>query len=113
MNRHEPFEEYPRYGQNLDRKKPRHHDFTGLGPRGYKRSDERIEEEVCELLARDHFIDASDILVSVENGIVRLSGSVRQREDRVEAEMLAESVIGVEDIQNDIYVRRELPEERL
>jgi hypothetical protein len=81
-------------------------DFTGYGPRGYKRSDARIEDEVCELLARDHFIDASDIVVAVENGIVKLSGSVRQREDRVEAEMLAESVIGVEDIQNDISVQK-------
>lgn len=100
------YNEYPQYGHNFDRRKLRHSDFTGIGPRGYKRSDERIEEELCELLARDHYIDASDIVVNVENGIVKLSGSVRQREDRVEAEMLAEAVIGVEDIQNDISVRK-------
>ncbi len=100
------FDEYPQQGHNLDHRKPRHKDFSGFGPRGYKRSDARIEEEICELLARDHYIDASDIVVAVENGVVKLSGSVNQREDRVEAEMLSESVIGVEDIQNDISVYR-------
>lgn len=102
----ESFNEYPQQGHNLDHRRPRHKDYTGFGPRGYKRSDARIEEELCELLARDHYIDASDIVVAVEEGVVKLSGSVEQREDRVEAEMLAESVIGVEDIQNDISVRR-------
>lgn len=106
------FNEYPQYGHNLENRRNRnrvsHNDYTGLGPRGYKRSDARIKEELCELLARDHYIDASDIVVAVEDGIVKLSGTVRQREDRVEAEMLAESVIGVEDIQNDISVKRHL-----
>lgn len=101
-----PESEYPLSGHNLDHHKPRHRDFTGIGPKGYKRSDSRIEEDICELLTRDHYIDASDIGVAVKNGVVRLSGTVEQREDRVEAEMLAESVIGVEDIQNDIVVRR-------
>lgn len=100
------YDEYPRLGKNIDRKQIRHRNFTGIGPRGYKRTDVRIREEVCELLAQDHYIDASDIVVAVEDGVVQLSGSVRQREDRVEAELLAESVIGVEDIQNDISVRR-------
>jgi len=106
------FDEYPQQGHNLDHRRPRHQDFSGFGPRGYKRSDARIEEEICELLARDHYIDASEIVVAVENGIVKLSGSVNQREDRVEAEMLAESVIGVEDIQNDISVNRQKRSER-
>lgn len=82
------------------------YDYSGFGPRGYTRSDARIQDEVSELLSRDHYIDASDIVVAVENHIVKLSGTVRQREDRVEAEMLAESVIGVDDIQNDITVRK-------
>lgn len=107
----EPFNEYPQYGHNVESRshqnRKHHQDYTGFGPRGYKRSDARIEEELCELLARDHYIDASDIVVAVENGIVKLSGTVRQREDRVEAEMLAESIIGVEDIQNDISVQRQ------
>jgi|GEM_PF-674897 len=101
------FDEYPQQGHNFDHRKPRHKDFSGFGPRGYKRSDARIEEEICELLARDHYIDASEIVVAVENGIVKLSGTVNHREDRVEAEMLSESVIGVEDIQNDISVNRQ------
>lgn len=109
---YESYNEYPQYGHNLDHRRPRHRDYAGFGPRGYKRSDARIEEELCELLARDHYIDASDIVVAVENGVVKLSGTVNQREDRVEAEMLAESVIGVEDIQNDISVRKRQHQEK-
>lgn len=100
------YDEYPRAGKNLDRKQIRHRNFTGIGPKGYKRTDARIREDICELLADDQYINAADIVVSVDNGVVHLSGSVNQREDRVEAELLAESVIGVEDIQNDISVRR-------
>ena len=40
--------------------------FSGRGPKGYRRSDERIAEEVSEALARHPDIDASDIEVRVE-----------------------------------------------
>lgn len=99
------FGEYPRYGKNMNRAQPRKN-FTGVGPKGYKRSDERIEEEVCERLAADRYIDASDILVSVENAVVKLSGNVEDREDRTAAEMLVENVWGIEDIINDIKVKK-------
>ncbi len=100
------FGEYPRYGKNLNRQARAHRSFVGVGPKGYKRSDERIEDEICEALARDKYIDASDIEVDVEDGIVTLSGSVTDRDDRLDAEVLVERVLGVEDIKNDIKVNR-------
>lgn len=99
--------EYPRYGKNLDRSARAHRNFSGVGPKGYKRSDERIEEDVCEALARDQYIDASEIVVAVKDGLVMLSGSVDNREDRFEAEMLVENILGVEDIENNIRVMKQ------
>lgn len=80
--------------------------FAGVGPKGYKRSDDRIEEEVCNILLKDRNIDARDIEVRVQNGLVILSGTVESRIDRIEAEMAIEGVAGVEDIQNDIKLKR-------
>jgi osmotically-inducible protein OsmY len=80
--------------------------FAGVGPKGYKRSDERIEEEVCNILLKDRNIDASDIEVRVQNGLVILSGTVESRMDRTEAELAIEGVAGVEDIQNDIKLKK-------
>lgn len=80
--------------------------FEGVGPKGYKRSDDRIEEDVCNILLKDRNIDAHDIEVHVHNGLVILSGTVQSRIDRIEAEMAIEGVAGVEDIQNDIKLKR-------
>src|SRR5262245_20667475 len=49
---------------------------AGKGPRGYRRSDARIYEDVCEALTRDGEVDASDVEVTVEDGQVMLSGTV-------------------------------------
>jgi hypothetical protein len=54
-------------------------EFTGRGPRGYQRSDERIKEEVCERLTRHGQVDASDVEVRVEAGEVTVQGSVPTR----------------------------------
>ncbi|MBC7540527.1 MAG: BON domain-containing protein [Bacteriovorax sp.] len=98
--------EYPRTPRGLFRRTVSHKNFFGIGPKGYKRSDARIEEEICEVLTKDEYIDASEITVEVKEGVVKLSGTVEDREDRVAAEMLVESVLGVEDIQNNITVKK-------
>jgi osmotically-inducible protein OsmY len=81
-------------------------DFSGVGPKGYKRSDDRIEEEVCNVLLKDKNINASDIEVKVKDGIVTLSGTVENRSDKLEAEMAIEGVAGVEDINNEIKLKK-------
>jgi hypothetical protein len=80
---------------------------AGKGPKGYKRSDERIREDVCERLTDHHEVDASDIEVAVESGEVTLTGTVGARHDKLMAEHVAEAVSGVIDIHNQIRVRRE------
>lgn len=65
------------------------------GPKGYKRSDARIYEDVCETLAWAEEIDASDVEVSVVKGEVKLSGTVRDRRTKLVAEMLVDRVAGI------------------
>ncbi|HEU4532764.1 MAG TPA: BON domain-containing protein, partial [Polyangiaceae bacterium] len=79
----------------------------GRGPRGYQRSDERIREEVCDCLTDHHEIDASEIHVEVKDGEVTLTGTVDERRVKFLAEQIAESVGGVQEIHNQLRVRRE------
>lgn len=77
----------------------------GKGPKGYQRSDARILEEVCDRLTYSD-VDAENVEVTVTNGEVTLSGSVRDRGDKRRAEDLAEEVSGVRDVHNSIRVER-------
>jgi osmotically-inducible protein OsmY len=80
--------------------------YRGRGPKNYQRPDDRIREDVCERLAEDHDVDATDIEVVVNGGVVVLSGSVQERFAKRMAEDLAESVRGVRDVENNIRVTR-------
>jgi osmotically-inducible protein OsmY len=79
--------------------------FTGRGPKGYQRSDERIREDVSEELAFAGDIDASDIEVHVSNCIVTLDGEVESREEKRFAEDIAEAAPGVRDVHNNLRVK--------
>ena len=46
--------------------------FAGLGLKGYRRSDERMKEEVCDHLAADADIDAGALTGTVKDGEVAL-----------------------------------------
>jgi hypothetical protein len=74
----------------------------GLGPQGYKRSDERISDEVHERLTDDSWLDASNIAVSVMTGEVTLSGTVESREAKHRAERIVEDISGVAHVQNNL-----------
>ena len=76
----------------------------GRGPKGYKRSDERIHEDVCERLTEDPFIDASNVEVVVKDGEVTLTGTVSSRGLKRRAEDLAELASGVGHVQNNLRV---------
>ena len=84
--------------------RPGHESHAGRGPRNYKRSDERIEEDVNESLTRHPGLDASEIQVAVENGEVTLTGIVESRLDKRMAEDAAESCSGVVDVHNQLRV---------
>lgn len=76
----------------------------GRGPRGYRRSDTRIHEDVCEALTEDPRLDASSLEVSVSECEVTLTGTVSSRDDKRLAEDLAEAVSGVRDVHNQLRV---------
>jgi hypothetical protein len=78
--------------------------FTGRGPKGYQRSDEKIAEEVNERLERHGEVDASEIEVSCAEGVVTLKGKVGDRHSKRLAEDCAESVYSVKDVMNEIRV---------
>lgn len=80
--------------------------YTGKGPKGYSRSDDRIREDVCDRLTDDPQIDASEIDVKVANCEVTLAGTVDSREAKRRAEDCAESISGVRNVQNNIRVQQ-------
>jgi len=85
----------------------------GKGPVGYRRSDARIHELVCEALADDDQLDASGIEVSVTDSDVRLSGVVDDRRAKFAAEDCAYSVSGVRNVQNLLSVIGDSPSARV
>lgn len=86
--------------------------FFGRGPKNYQRSDERIKEEICEMLTRHSAIDADEIDVEVKDGEVTLTGSVSERRMKHLAEDAAEQCYGVKDVVNNIRVKRSQESDR-
>jgi len=74
------------------------------GPKGYKRSDDRIREDVSDRLAQQDEIDPSEIEVRVENGDVTLTGSVRTRHEKFRAEEIADDISGVNEVHNQLRI---------
>jgi osmotically-inducible protein OsmY len=76
------------------------------------RSDSEIERDVKEELQWDPDLDATDIAVSVKDGVVTLTGFVRSYTDKYEAEAAAKRVAGVSGVANDLEVRMPSVDER-
>ncbi|MCG3163150.1 MAG: hypothetical protein JMDDDDMK_04533 [Acidobacteria bacterium] len=79
--------------------------YTGRGPSGYRRSDDRIIEDVNERLQQHGQIDASYVTVNVNNGEVTLTGTVDSRLEKRLAEDVAESCLGVKEVHNNLRVK--------
>lgn len=79
--------------------------YSGVGPRGYRRSDDRINDDVNDRLTWHGYVDATDIQVEVNDGIVTLKGMVENRRQKRMAEDAVESVSGVEDVNNELKIR--------
>jgi uncharacterized protein (TIGR02284 family) len=75
------------------------------GPKGYRRSDERIREDVCERLMMSG-LDASEVTVDVRDGTVILEGYVTERRTKYAIEDTAEQAFGVDDVENNVRVSR-------
>lgn len=80
-------------------------DFSGKGPKGWKRNDETIREEACEALYRSYDVDASEVEVEVKDCTVTLKGIVENREMKRAAEDAVSDVTGVEDVMNKLSLR--------
>jgi len=74
--------------------------YTGRRPRDWRRSDERIREDVCQWMSDDPRLDARAIDVRVEDGDVILEGRVEHRGARRLAADIAAAVPGVRDVFN-------------
>jgi osmotically-inducible protein OsmY len=83
--------------------------YAGRGPRGYRRSDERIREDINDRLTDDWYVDASDVEVTVKDGMVTITGFVDSRDAKRRAEDIAECVSGVSDVSNQLRVERNIP----
>ena len=82
--------------------------YAGRGPKGYRRSDERIKEDVCDVLERHPAIDASEMEVTVSDGVVFLRGAVENRAQKRLAEDSIENLMGVRDVRNELVINQEL-----
>lgn len=76
----------------------------GRGPSDYRRSDDRIREDVNDRLTEDDHIDASGIQVQVQDGEVTLNGTVDSRFAKRHAEDLADGISGAKHVQNNLRV---------
>jgi osmotically-inducible protein OsmY len=81
----------------------------GKGPRNYRRSDERIMEDINDRLTESVFLDASDVEVQVANAEVVLTGNVQDRYSKHVAGEIAERVSGVRNVENRLRVSSSLP----
>lgn len=78
--------------------------YRGVGPRNYRRSDERIREDVNEALTDDMYLNASDIDVRVHDAVVTLVGTVTDRRQKRRARDVAYAVRGVRDVENLLHL---------
>lgn len=110
--RHLPDDEYDDWSWSRDTRSEasseRRSHGVGKGPKGYRRPDIRIREEVCERLTDDFSIDPTDVEVSVSEGFVTLTGSVEDRFMKKHIEAAIDDIKGVIDIHNHLTLRKKV-----
>lgn len=80
------------------------HRHRNRAPKNYRRSEARIQEDVCDRLMLDDDIDPSGVEVRVSEGVVSLTGTVASRFEKRIAERIADSVAGVTDVENKLRI---------
>lgn len=83
-------------------------EFSTIGPSasvpGEERPDERIREDVCDRLTQLGPVDCTQIDVDVLNGVVTLHGAIHSAEAKTKAATVAQSVVGVHAVTNDLRI---------
>lgn len=75
-------------------------------PEVYRRSDEKISEDLYDQLRQDPYVDASDVEVEVRDANVTLFGSVPDKWMKYSIEEIAEGLPDVVRVDNHIRVAR-------
>jgi hypothetical protein len=74
--------------------------YAGRGPGGWRPSDARLRERICEQLMEDDLLDARDIVVEAKDGVVTLRGEVSRPSDVRRAEALARQAAAATEVRN-------------
>ena len=77
----------------------------GVAPKGYKKSDQRLTEDLGEALM-DEGIDCSNVEVQVKDGVVTITGEITDRSDKYRIEHVAAGMMGVQDVDNQLRVAK-------
>jgi osmotically-inducible protein OsmY len=92
-------------GREPERRKPGG-SHAGQRSQFHRRSDDKIREEIWELLTNNADLDAGEVELHVESGEVTLTGTIDSRDAKWLAEDLVNSVSGVREINNRLKVAR-------
>ena len=76
----------------------------GRGPRNYRRPDDAIVDEANRALTHESHVDASEIDVRCDAGVLILEGHVEDRSAKRRAEDTVHDIDGVVDVQNRLAV---------
>ena len=76
------------------------------GPRFHRRSDDKIHQEIWEVLSNNADLDAGEVELHVEAGEVTLTGTVDSRDAKWLTEDLVNSIAGVREVNNRLKVAR-------
>jgi osmotically-inducible protein OsmY len=68
-------------------------------------SNENVKKVATELLENSHKVDASDIVVEVLDGDVTLSGTVKDENEKENAEAVINLIQDVRTIHNELIVK--------
>jgi hypothetical protein len=79
--------------------------FGEAGPTARRRPDEAVHRDIRARLARHAGAEAEDVGIEVRDGAVTLWGIVEDQRLRYLAEGIANDVIGVSAVRNDLRVR--------
>jgi osmotically-inducible protein OsmY len=74
---------------------------AGRGPRGWRRPDADVLDELCERIVRAG-VDASQVAIEVDEGQVWLTGPVESAPARAAIELLAAGVPGIRGVHADV-----------
>jgi hypothetical protein len=80
--------------------------YRGLGPKDYTPRDERLYEIICERLTEHRAVDARQVSIAVDQGVVTASGSVPTRAMKHLLEDAIADVYGVGHIKNEVKIDR-------